>query len=314
MAMPRRLTSALALLALLVPAPAPVAAQPAKPAAKAAPDSLDGPPFVSAKAWAIADARTGKLLWGSNETEARPMASTSKIMTAWIVLCLAAEKPDVLDEIVTFSARAEKTNGSSAKLLAGEKVPVKEMLYGLLLPSGNDAAVALAEHFGPRFGKDAKDADDGLQEFVAEMNRRAKALGLKEMAFKDPSGLSRENVSSARDLATLAAEAMKDERFRGYVATRTHECEVVRPGAGKRKVTWTNTNRLLDIEGYEGVKTGTTTPAGNCLVGSARRGDDRLIVVVLGSTSTDGRYIDTRNLFRWAWLERGHKPAAKGGK
>jgi D-alanyl-D-alanine carboxypeptidase (penicillin-binding protein 5/6) len=79
-------------------------------------------------------------------------------------------------------------------------------------------------------------------------------------------------------------------------------------------VTWTNTNRLLDVEGYEGVKTGTTTPAGNCLVGSAKRGDDRLIVVVLGSTSTDGRYIDARNLFRWAWLERGHKPGAEGGK
>ena len=78
------------------------------------------------------------------------------------------------------------------------------------------------------------------------------------------------------------------------MATRRHECEVVEPGGGKRKVTWVNTNRLLDIEGYEGVKTGTTTPAGNCLVACGKRGEDRLIVVVLGSTAADGRYVDAQ--------------------
>ena len=303
-----RVLPALALLALLLPSH--VAAQPDKgPPPKAAADPLDGPPLVTAKAWIVADGKTGKVLRGSAEAEARPMASTSKIMTAWIVLRLAATDAKVLDEVVTYSDRAAKTGGSSARLLAGEKVPVKELLYGLMLPSGNDAAVALAEHFGPRFGEAAE--GDGLQRFVAEMNRRTKALGLKEMAYKDPNGLSRDNVSSARDLAALAFEAMKDERFRTYVATRRYECEVVEPGGGKRKVLWTNTNRLLDIEGYEGVKTGTTTPAGNCLVASARRGDDRLIVVVLGSTSADGRYTDSRNLFRWGWVERGHKPEPK---
>ena len=191
-------------------------------------------------------------------------------------------------------------------------MPVKDLLYGLLLPSGNDAAVALAEHVGLRLGKAAD--GDALQMFVAEMNRRAEALGLKEMSYKDPNGLSPQNVSSARDLAALTLEAMKDERFRKYVATRRHECEVTESGGGTRKATWTNTNRLLDIEGYEGVKTGTTTPAGNCLVASGLRGDDRLIVVVLGSTAADGRYVDARNLFRWAWLQRGHKPASSGGK
>jgi serine-type D-Ala-D-Ala carboxypeptidase (penicillin-binding protein 5/6) len=309
--MSRQLLTTIVLLALFTSTPA--AAQPEKsPTPKAAADTLDGPPFVSAKAWVVLDGKTGMVLRGSNETEARPMASTSKIMTAWVVLGLAATDPKVLDEIVTYSERAAKTIGSSAKLLAGEKVPVKDLLYGLLLPSGNDAAVALAEHFGPRLGEAAD--GDGLQRFVAELNRRAKALGLKEMAYKDPNGLSPGNVSSTRDLATLTCEAMKDERFRTYVATRRHDCEVVEPGGGKRKITWTNTNILLNIEGYEGVKTGTTTPAGNCLVASAKRGEDRLIVVVLGATSTDGKYVDARNLFRWAWLERGYKPDAKGGK
>ncbi len=301
--MPRSIFPTAALLALL--ALAPVVAQPDKRAA----EPLDGPPVVSAKAWIVVDGQTGKKLWGGNEAEARPMASTSKIMTAWIVLRLAVADPKVLDEVVTYSERAAKTIGSSAQLKAGEKVTAGNLLYGLLLPSGNDAATALAEHFGPRFG-DEKDGDD-QQRFVVEMNRRAKALGLKEMAYKDPHGLSPNNVSSARDLAALALEAMKDERFRGYVATRWHECEVIGPDGEKRKVTWTNTNRLLDIEGYEGIKTGTTTPAGNCLVASAKRGDDRLIVVVLGSTATDGRYVDARNLFRWAWTERGHKPEPK---
>jgi len=230
-----------------------------------------------------------------------------------LVLRLAAEDPKTLDEVVVYSAQAAKTTGSSAKLLAGEKLPVRELLYGLLLPSGNDAAVALAEHFGPRFGKETKEGRAEL--FVAEMNRRAKALGLKEMSFKDPHGLSRDNVSSARDLAALAREAMKDDRFRTYVSTPKHEAEVKDASGGKRKVAWTNTNKLLEVDGYDGVKTGTTTPAGNCLVASARRGEDHLIVVVLGSTAADGRYVDARNLFRWGWRELGHKPeGAKGAR
>lgn len=298
----------LSTLALLALAFVPVSAQPAKEAPKAA-ERLDGPPIVSAKAWVIADGKTGKVLWGANEAEARPMASTSKIMTAWIVLRLAADDEKVLDEVVTYSERAAKTIGSSAKLNAGEKVPVKELLYGLLLPSGNDAATALAEHFGSRLGD--KKERDAEQRFVAEMNRRAKALNLKELSYKDPHGLSAENVSSARDLAALAFEAMKDERFRAYVSTRKHDCEVIGPDGNKRKVSWTNTNKLLDIEGYEGVKTGTTTPAGNCLVACGTRSGDRLIVVVLGSTAADGRYVDARNLFRWAWLERASKAEPK---
>lgn len=272
---------------------------------KAKPDAIDGPPFVSAKAWIAVDGATGKVLGGENQAEARPMASTSKIMTAWIVLRLAAAEPKVLDEVITFSERAAKTVGSSAKLDAGEKVTARELLYGLMLPSGNDAAVAFAEHFGSRFGKPAD--GDTLQRFVNEMNRRAKELGLKEMAYRDPNGLSKENVSSVRDLATLAREAMKDEAFRKYVATQRHDGDVTDADGKKRKATWTNTNKLLDIEGYEGVKTGTTTPAGNCLVASCSRGGDRVIVVVLGSATTEGRYLDARNLFRWAWKERGAK-------
>jgi D-alanyl-D-alanine carboxypeptidase (penicillin-binding protein 5/6) len=222
-------------------------------------------------------------------------------MTAWVVLRLASNDPTVLDEVVTFSERADKTTGSSAKLTAGEKLPVRELLYGLLLPSGNDASVALAEHFGPRLGHD----EDPVKSFVGEMNRQAKQLKLAETTYLDTSGLGN-NRSSARDLLTLTRHALADRRFREYVGTDRRECEVTGPDQAKRTVVWENTNKLLEMEGYDGVKTGTTNAAGCCLVASGRRGADHLLVVVLGSTSTDGRYTDTRNLFRWAWRQREH--------
>ncbi len=281
---------------------------PVKPLpAKAAADTLDGPPHVTAKAWAIADGNTGKFLWGSNENEPRPMASTTKVMTAWIVLQLAKDDPKVLDETVVFSDRAAMTIGSSARLKAGERLPVRELLYGLLLPSGNDAAVALAEQFGPRFGAGDQTNGDKIGLFVAEMNRRAKSLNLSETSYLDPNGLSSKNQASARNLSSLAWHALQNKQFCEYVRTRRHQYEVASPDGDQRPVTWDNTNKLLDIEGYDGVKTGTTTAAGNCLIASGRRGTDHLIVVVLGSTATDGRYVDARNLFRWGWRQRGNK-------
>ena len=135
--MPCRAPLLIALLVLATPASLTAQQKPdPAPAPKAKADALEGPPFVSAKAWVVADGKTGKVLWGFNESEARPMASTSKIMTAHLVLTLAAKDPKVLDEVITFSERADKTIGSSADVKAGEKLPVRELLYGLMLPSG----------------------------------------------------------------------------------------------------------------------------------------------------------------------------------
>lgn len=269
-------------------------------------DRLDGPPFVTAKAWAILDGKNGKLIAGFNETEPRALASTTKIMTALLVLTLADADPKALDEIVTYSQRAANTTGSSAKLRAGEKLPVRELLYGLLLPSGNDAAVALAEHFGGRFKPRDSQENDAMRLFVAEMNNRAKVMGLKDMSFVDPNGLGA-NKSSARDMGVLAWHAMQNSRFRDYVQTANHQCDVTDADGSKRTAKWENTNKLLGIDGYDGIKTGTTTPAGSCLVASGRHNGDHLIVVILGSTSNDGRYADSRNLFRWAWQQRAGK-------
>jgi beta-lactamase class A len=273
-------------------------------------DALAGPPFVSCQAWAIADAQTGKLLWESQAAQVRDTASTTKIMTAYVILKLAEAHPEVLDDAVVFSDRADKTAGSSCGVRAGEKLPVRELLYGLLVRSGNDAAVALAEHFGPRFeGASRKGGEsDPLSRFVAEMNRTAAKLKLAETRYKNPNGLPEKgHVSSARDLARLTSAAGQLPLFREYVASRQHEAQATSRDGSQRAMVWKTTNRLLAISGYTGVKTGYTKAAGSCLVSTGERGSERLIVVVLGAPSAAAAVADSRNLYRFAWRERGHK-------
>ena len=276
-------------------------------------DSLEGPPFVTSRVWAIADGRTGSVLWGHRETDVVEMASTTKIMTALIVVRLMAKDPAVRDENLTFSKRADRTAGSTSDVHEGEHLPVHELLYGLLLPSGNDGAVAFAEHFGSRLKppSDSPGQTDPLPRFVAEMNRVAEELGLHETHFANPNGLpATGHHSSARDLARLTSHALKQPILATVVSTRRHGCTLINAKGDRRNVVWTNTNRLLDTEGYDGVKTGTTQAAGTCLVASGRRGGDHLIVVVLGGSSApDSRYADTRNLFRWAWTLRASAPS-----
>lgn len=287
----------------VTPEPAVVNAEPTK---KDPTDALDGPPFVTAKAWAIIDGKTGKFLAGSHHDEKRDPASTTKMMTAFVVAQLAENDTSVLDEIVTFTERSDNTTGSSAEVKAGEKLPVSELLYGLMLPSGNDASVAFAEHFGKRLAEKADGGDEvkPYDGFIAEMNRQAKEIGMKSTQFNNPHGLPSEgHQTTACDLATLAFEAFKSPLFRKVVATPRHGYTVDSVTGYKRNIVWQNTNQLLRTEGYDGIKTGTTNAAGSCLVSTSERDGHRLIVAVLGSTSGDARYTDSRNLYRWAWKE-----------
>jgi len=280
---------------------------------------LGGPPPVSSGAWAIADGTTGELLWGYNQDQPRKIASTTKIMCAWVVLQLAAADPAVLDEMVTFSKLADQTGGSTSGVREGERVCVRELLYGLLLPSGNDAGNALAEHFDGRFSPpddpEPRDNPDlaTRANFIAEMNRVARRLGMMSTKYRLPygdGGTASQFTSTPRDLLKLAWTAMQDPLFQEYVNTRRYCCVLQGLDGSQRIVVWENTNQLLKIQGYDGVKTGTTNQAGACLVSSGRHASDHLLMVVLGSASSDCRYIDTRNLYRWAWLNRGHKPEA----
>lgn len=267
-------------------------------------ESLDGPPVTTCKAWAIGDAKTGKVMHGFHETDKLDIASTTKIMTALIVCELAQSDPKILDEVVTFSEAADKTPGSTSGVRTGEQVSVGELLYGLLLPSGNDAATAFAEHFGPRF-RSSDEASSPSSGFMAEMNRRASALGMAHTHYENPHGLpARGHQSSASDLVKLAHAAMQNPLFRQYVSTRQHGTTVKGENGYQRNIVWKNTNKLLEMDGYSGIKTGTTTAAGACLVSWGERDGQERIVVVLGSTSSDARYVDARNLFRWTWTEK----------
>jgi D-alanyl-D-alanine carboxypeptidase (penicillin-binding protein 5/6) len=274
-------------------------------------DAIEGAPFVTAKSWVIVDAANGKQLAGFRENQSRPMASTTKVMTARVVATLAENDETVWDQPVTFSQRADETVGSTCGLRAGETLAVRDLLYGLLLPSGNDAAVALAEHFGGQRDRLAKafpegnfDAASAYDRFLEAMNLSAERLGLQETHFVNPHGLTEPNHrASASDLAKLALAAMKDAMIRKVVATPQYGCSVEGASGYRRDLAWYNTNRLLKIEGYRGVKTGTTSAAGACLISLGQRDDRGRVIVVLGSASSDARYADTRNLFRWTWQQ-----------
>ena len=272
---------------------------------------LSNPPSVTCKAWVIADNTSGEAIYEFNSHTALETASTTKIMTALVVLNYVAKHPDQLSEKIEFSERADNTVGSTAGIRAGEQITVREALYGLLLPSGNDASVALAEEFGSRIanGKPASSNQAELAEsydqFINAMNTTASELGLRETHYTNPNGLpNEEHVSSAADLAKITVAAMRHALFRDISSSRQFGCVATSKQGYRRNILWKNTNRLLAIEGFSGVKTGTTNAAGACLVALGERDGDQLLSVVLGSTSGDARFVDTENLLRWAWRQR----------
>ncbi len=246
---------------------------------KAAADDPYGQPVVTAKAWAIADAATGKVLWGHDQDKPLDIASTTKIMTAYLVMRYCEGRPERLNEKMTFSRRADKTSGSTSALREGEIVSVGDLLYGLMLPSGNDASVAFAEYFGGKLvGKDGK--EDAYEAFIKAMNDEAKKLGMTQTNFVNPHGLTApDHKSSCADLVLLTQAARKLALFRKVTTTAQYGCRVTGQGGYVRNVKWENTNQLLGIEGYSGAKTGTTDAAGACLVSVGENKGKELIVV-----------------------------------
>ena len=219
---------------------------------------LAPPPQVSAKSAALLDGMTGECLYEKNGDQRALIASTTKIMTGLLV-CEAGD----LDRTVTVPETAAGTEGSSMYLKSGETLTRRELLYGMMLHSGNDAALTLAISIS---GSEAA--------FVRQMNRRACALNLTQTHFANPHGLdSGENYSTALDLARLAQAALQNEQFRTVVSTKTIAC------AGR---TLTNHNKLLwRYDGCIGVKTGYTRHAGRILVSAAERGGRMLIAVTI---------------------------------
>ena len=211
---------------------------------------------VSATAAVLMDADMGQVLYEKNGDRQMLIASTTKIMTALVVLEHAAP-----DDVITVTPD-HMAEGSSMYLRAGETVRVEELLYGLLLCSGNDAALALTECAG------------GLTPFVALMNEKAAALGMAHTSFANPNGLDADgHYSTARDMAVLAAAAVETPTFRRICSSRSVTI-------GQR--TMENHNRLLrQVEGCVGLKTGYTQAAGRTLVSCTERDGCRLVAVTL---------------------------------
>lgn len=222
------------------------------------------PPVVSASGAALVCADTGELIFGKNADCVLPMASTTKIMTALVVL-----ENCRLDYVFTVPKEACGIEGSSAYLYPGEQITVENLLYGLLLESGNDAATALA------FACSGSE-----EEFVFEMNRRAKEMGLCNTSFANPHGLSAENhFTTAKELAIITYYAMKNPNFKRIVSAKSHSVENPDGSAGHYFV---NHNRMLrTYNGANGVKTGYTLASGRCLVTSAERENGTFIAVTL---------------------------------
>lgn len=221
-------------------------------------------PEVSAVGAVLFERDSKRMLAGVNEHAALPMASTTKIMTA----LLAVECCD-LDETVEVADCAVGVGGSSIYLNRGETMSMRDLLYGLMLTSGNDAAVAIAVHI-----------DGSVEAFSARMNARAAEIGCRDTCFANPNGLPDDaHYTTAYDLGLIAATAMQNETFRTVVSTTYYQTTT-----GDYIRTFKNKNRLLwQYEGGCGVKTGYTKAAGNCLVFSAERGGMTLVGVLLNA-------------------------------
>ena len=239
-------------------------------------------PSINSRAAIVYDRNSGLVLFGKNETKKRKMASTTKIMTAIIVI-----ENSNLDDIVTVSSKAAGTGGSRLGLHTNDKITVKNLLYGLMLCSGNDAAVALAEHVG-------KD----ITGFANLMNSKAKELNLSNTHFVTPHGLDNDDhYTTAYELAVLTNYALKNELFCKIVGTKTTTISI-----NNYSKTLSNTNELLgNLNGVYGVKTGFTNGANRCLVTSVKRNDMDIICIVLGADTKKDRTKDSIKLIEFAF-------------
>ena len=239
-------------------------------------------PTINSRAAIVYERSSGKILYGKEENEKRKMASTTKIMTAIVVL-----ENTNLDDIVTISSKAAGTGGSRLGLHKDDKISIQDLLYGLLLCSGNDAAVALAEH-----------VSGDLSNFANMMNSKATSLGLSSTHFVTPHGLDDDNhYTTAYELALITNYALKNDVFANLVKTKTYTISI-----NNHPKTLSNTNELLgNLDGVYGVKTGFTNGANRCLVTAVKRDNMDIICIVLGADTKKDRTKDSINLINYSF-------------
>ena len=248
-------------------------------------------PTVAAKSWLLLDATSGQVIAAQDPDARIEPASLTKVMTAYVTFAALRDKRLTLDTMVNVSVRAWKVDASSSKMFIDPKVPVSvnDLLHGLMIQSGNDAAVALAE---------AVAGDEGT--FVTLMNREAERLGMKNTRWANPHGLpDANNYSTARDLSVMASSVIRDfPEFYKIASIKQFTYN---------KITQQNRNRLLWLDPtVDGMKTGHTDSSGYSMIASARRpngnaGQRRLISVVLGTASDSVRTQESQKLLNWGF-------------
>ncbi|MFC9538180.1 D-alanyl-D-alanine carboxypeptidase family protein [Streptomyces sp. NPDC056975] len=256
-------------------------------------------PTIVAKGGYVMNNGTGTSLFTKAADTPLSTGSTTKIMTAKVVL---AQSNLNLDSKVTiqkaYSDYIVAKNASSARLIVGDKVTVRQLLYGLMLPSGCDAAYALADKFGSGSTRSAR-----VKSFIGKMNKAATDMGLKHTHFDSFDGIgSGSNYSTPRDLTKIASSAMKNSTFRTVVKTTSTKQKVDTKSGGYRYMSWSNTNNLLgSYSGTIGVKTGSGPEAKYCLVFAATRNGKTVIGTVLASSSVTNRTADAKKLMDYGF-------------
>ncbi|MGR6971624.1 D-alanyl-D-alanine carboxypeptidase family protein [Streptomyces cynarae] len=261
------------------------------------------PSIVAAGGYAMNNANGATLYTKAADTR-RSTGSTTKIMTAKVVLA----QPNLnLDAKVTiqkaYSDYVVANNASQAHLIVGDKVTVRQLLYGLMLPSGCDAAYALADKFGSGTTRAAR-----VKSFIGKMNSAATSLGLKNTHFDSFDGIGNgSNYSTPRDLTKIASSAMKNSTFRTIVKTKSYTAKTItKSGTTRTMAPWTNTNTLLSsYSGAIGVKTGSGPEAKYCLVFAATRNGKTVIGTVLASSSINQRATDATKLLNYGFARLG---------
>jgi serine-type D-Ala-D-Ala carboxypeptidase (penicillin-binding protein 5/6) len=255
-----------------------------------------GPSGIKAKGAYMLDSGSGEEMWGKGADTKRQMASTTKVMTAAVVV---STKGIDLDRKITvkqaYRDYVTKWGGSTADLRTGDKLSLRQLLYALMLPSGCDAAYALADAVGTGSTTSAR-----TKSFISKMNAKAGQLGMKNTEFDSFDGISKKNrnFSTPRDMAKLGQYAMGSKNIRAVAKSTTTK----QKATNGRTYTWYNTNRLLgSYKGVVGIKTGTGTKAGPCLVFAATRGDRNVVGVLLNSSD---RYADSKKMLDWAFQQK----------
>ncbi|MDR7072594.1 D-alanyl-D-alanine carboxypeptidase family protein [Fictibacillus barbaricus] len=252
-------------------------------------------PGVSAKAAILMEQSSGRVLYGRNENRPMRIASITKIMTA--ILAIESGK---LKNTVTITEHAARTEGSSLYLKPGEKIPLEDLVYGLMLRSGNDSAVAIAEYVG-----------GSLDGFSYLMNQKAEEIGMKHTRFRNPHGLDdhEDHYSTAYDMALLTRYAMNNETFKEISSTKVYRSE---QSGEKWDRVWRNKNKMLKLyKNATGGKTGYTKRAKRTLVSTAEKDGMELIAVTLDDPDD---WEDHRNLFEWCFHNYTLKELIKEGE